>query len=61
MLKRTWSIRRQPAYSLTRRVDGASVQREKGMIRCQVTLLNDTVFVCDVDVSYYGRISVVIM
>lgn len=32
-------------------MDGASVQREKGMIRCQVTLLDDRVFTCDVDVS----------
>lgn len=52
MLKRTWSIRRQQTYSLTRRVEpGAVMQREKGMIRCQVTLLDEDVFTCDMDVS----------
>ena len=53
MLKRTWSIRRPQTYNLTRRVEpGAALQRDKGMIRCQVTLLDDSVFTCDVDVSY---------
>ena len=52
MLRRTWSIRRPQTYSLTRRVDaGTAMQREKGMIRCQVTLLDDSVFTCDIDVS----------
>ena len=27
------------------------MQREKGMIRCQVTLLDESVFTCDMDVS----------
>ena len=36
------------------------MQREKGMIRCQVTLLDDSVFTCDVDVSSIDSHSVVI-
>ena len=57
MLKRTWSIRRPQTFSLTRRVDpGAALQREKGMIRCQVTLLDENVFTCDVDVSLVNTI-----
>lgn len=52
MLKRTWSIRRQQTYSLSRRVDpGTALHRDKGMIRCQVALLDENVFTCDVDVS----------
>jgi hypothetical protein len=32
------------------------MQREKGMIRCQVTLLDDCVFTCDMDKNHQGEI-----
>jgi hypothetical protein len=31
------------------------MQREKGMIRCQVTLLDESVFSCDVDKNHQGE------
>ena len=51
LLRRIGSIKRS-SYSMPRRVEAhASGQRERGMIRCHITLLDDNVFTCDVHVS----------
>jgi len=54
LLKRMGSLRRSNragTYSLPRRVEAKGMERSRGMVRCHITLLDDTVFTCDIDVS----------
>ena len=50
-LKRGGSFNRTNTYTVSRRADSDNAERPRGMIRCYVKLLDDTVFTCDVDVS----------
>ncbi len=50
-LKRSSSLNRQNTYQVSRRAEPDNAERPKGMIRCHVKLLDDTDFICDVDVS----------
>lgn len=40
---------------VSRRPEPDNAERPKGMIRCHTTLLDDTVFTCDIDVSVYNN------
>ncbi len=53
LLRRIGSIkyRSSGTQSLSRRVEPGRMDRERGFIRCLVTLLDDNVFTCDIDVS----------
>ena len=54
LFKRMGSLRRSHragAYSLPRKVEAKGMERSKGMVRCHITLLDDTGFTCDIDVS----------
>ena len=52
LLRRIGSMKRS-SYSLPRRMEAnAAAPRERGTVRCHVTLLNDTVFTVDVDVRW---------
>lgn len=60
LFKRMGSLRRSHragAYSLPRQVEAKGMERSKGMVRCHITLLDDTVFTCDIDVSCVCKIS----
>ena len=50
-LKRSSSLNRQNTYQVSRRAEPDNAERPKGMIRCHVKLLDNTEFICDVDVS----------
>jgi len=52
LLRRVGSLRRSNStYQAARKPGTDNAERPKGMFRCHVTLLDDTVFTCDVDVS----------
>lgn len=54
-LKRSSSLNRQNTYQVSnRRAEPDNAERPKGMIRVHVKLLDDTEFICDVDVSGYN-------
>ena len=53
LLKRVSSLRRSNhSFVVSRRPEHEpdNAERPKGMIRCHTTLLDDTVFTCDIDV-----------
>lgn len=53
LLKRVSSLRRSHnSYVVSRRPEPDNAERPKGMLRCHTTLLDDTVFTCDIDVSH---------
>ena len=52
LLKRVSSLRKSRNYSVSpRKPEPDNAERPKGMIRCHTTLLDDTTFICDLDVS----------
>lgn len=61
LLRRIGSIKQRSSgtQSLPRRVDPGRVERERGNVRCLVTLLDDNLFTCDIDVS--GSLTVCIL
>lgn len=52
LLKRVSSLRRSHnSYVVSRSPEPDNAERPKGMIRCHTTLLDDSIFTCDIDVS----------
>ena len=53
LLKRVGSFRNRGhnTFVVPRKPEPDNAERPRGMIRCHVNLLDDTVFTCDIDVS----------
>lgn len=57
VLKRVSSLKRTAnVYHVPRRAEPDNAERPRGMVRCHVTLLDDTVFTCDIDKHSHGNV-----
>lgn len=51
LLKRVGSLRKNRNTYVVSKPEPDNAERPKGMVRCHTTLLDDTTFTCDIDVS----------